>query len=161
MFKKALFTGMVLGMTTIASVAMAAVSSTEAFDIAKAETSPTAAVFGYEEKFHKYEIKLQDRESMTRYEVDVDKSTGRILELDIKTAGNPVSRNVVKSVEDIRAIVLAEYPDAKNINIKLDREDYGHKYEVKFQTAKFRLAEMDINPETGAIVERDLKYNIF
>lgn len=159
MFKKALFTTMVLGMTTVASVAMAAVTSTEALEIAKAETSPTAVVFGYEEKFHKFEVKLQDKENMTRYEVDVDKATGRVMELDIKTAGNSVSSNVVKSAADIRAIVLAEYPDAQISSVKLDREDYGHKYEVKFHNAKYRLAELDINPESGAIVKRDFKYN--
>lgn len=159
MFKKALFTTMVLGMTTVASVAMAAVNQTEAVNIAKAETSQNAAVFGYEEKFNKFEIKLQDGATMTRYEVEVDKFTGRIMELEIKHPGLAVSSKVAKSYEDIKAIVLAEYPDANIIKLELDREDYGHKYEVKFSNAKYRKAELDINPETGAIVERDLKYN--
>ncbi len=159
MLKKALLTTLVLGVTAMASVAFAAVSSSQAVEIAKAETSPNASVFSYEDEFHKYEIKLQDPATMTRYEVDVDKLTGRVLEVGIKHPVQDSSPRVVKSAEEIRAVVLAEYPDANIMSIYLDREDYGQKYEVKFSSAKYRLAELDVNPETGVIAERDLKYN--
>ena len=160
MLKKTLLTTLVLGMTAMASVAFAAVTSTQAIEIAKAETSAGAGVFSYEDELHKYEIKLQDPATMTRYEVEVDKISGKVLEVTVKVAAQESSAKVVKSAEDIKAIVLAEYPDARIIGIHLDKEDYGHKYEVKFANAKYRIAELDINPETGVIVERDLKYNL-
>ena len=158
MLKKALLTTLVLGMTAMASVAFAAVNSTQAIEIAK--TSAGASVFSYEDELHKYEIKLQDPATMTRYEVEVDKISGKVLEVTVKVAAQESSAKVVKSAADIKAIVLAEYPDARIIGIRLDKEDYGHKYEVKFANAKYRIAELDINPETGVIVERDLKYNL-
>ncbi len=159
MMRKVLTTAWVLGVTAMASVAFAAVTRDRAIEIAKAETSPAAAVFECEEEFAKFEIKLQDTAKMIRYDVDVDKSSGRILEVDVKHAVQDSSPNVVKTEADIRAVVLAEYPDAQIIGIRLDREDYGQKYEVRFSSPKFRYAELDINPETGVIAERELKYN--
>ncbi len=150
---------MVLCMTAAATVAFADITSDQAVEIAKAETSPKAGVFGYEEEFNKFEIKLQDAATMTRYEVEVDKRGGRVLEVSVKSPVPDSSPRVVKSEADVRAVVLAEYPDANIMSIYLDREDYGKKYEVRFSSPKYRLGELDINPETGAIAERELKYN--
>ena len=66
--------------------------------------------------------------------------------------------NLVKlQVEDIKDIVLSEFPDAKIQEVELDIEANYKIYEVKFSTTNVK-GEMEINPETGVVLEREIRY---
>ena len=72
-------------------------------------------------------------------------------------ANSADSTMIVKTVEDIKQIVLEAYPDARDIIVVLDRDGAKAHYEADFTTAKYKV-EADLNPVTGAFVKRELKY---
>ena len=52
-----------------------------------------------------------------------------------------------------------EYPNASFHKVKLDMDDGLYEYELKFTTSELR-GEMVLNPETGAVIEKELRYNV-
>ncbi len=58
---------------------------------------------------------------------------------------------------DIERFVMAEYPDARNIVVTMDKEGNNSYYEAEFTTLKFK-GELKFNPATGVIFERELDY---
>jgi hypothetical protein len=52
---------------------------------------------------------------------------------------------------------MAEYPDARNIVVTMDKEGNNSYYEAEFTTLKFK-GELKFNPATGVIFERELDY---
>lgn len=159
MFKKALaLVTLVLAMA-FATAAFAAVPSKDYVAAARAEIPAAAVMYGYKEdvKDGDVEIKFRDNDAFLTYEVKVDMATKKVLEVEIKGSNSADSTTVVKTEADIRNIILEAYPDAQNILIKLDRDGNKAHYEAHFATAKY-LVEADLNPVTGAFVDRELKY---
>lgn len=159
MFKKALaLVTLVLAMA-FATAAFAAVPSKDYIAAARAEIPAAAVMYGYKEdvKDGDVEIKFRDNDAFLTYEVKVDMATKKVLEVEIKGSNSADSTTIVKTEADIRNIILEAYPDAQNILIKLDRDGAKAHYEAHFATAKY-LVEADLNPVTGAFVERELKY---
>lgn len=159
MFKKALaLVTLVLAMA-FATAAFAAVPSKDYVAAAREEIPAAAVMYGYKEdiKDGDVEIKFRDNDAFLTYEVKVDMATKKVLEVEIKGSNSADSTTVVKTEADIRNIILEAYPDAQNILIKLDRDGNKAHYEAHFATAKY-LVEADLNPVTGAFVERELKY---
>lgn len=58
---------------------------------------------------------------------------------------------------DAAAIVLNQFPGSQIDQVKLESDDGYQKYEVNFSNGTI-LGKIIINPETGAISERDIKY---
>ena len=63
------------------------------------------------------------------------------------------------SAADAQAVVTGEYPNASFHKVKLDMDDGLYEYELKFVTPELR-GEMVLNPETGAVIEKELRYNV-
>jgi len=91
------------------------------------------------------------------YEVEISKLTERVTEVNTKLQNNYGSNIINLKPDDVRQIVLKEFPGASIHRIKLESDDGYQQYKVKFSTNTVR-GEMEINPETGVIIERELHY---
>lgn len=159
MFKKVLALVTLLLSLAFATAAFAAVPSKEYVAAAREEVPAAAVMYGYKEdvKDGDVEIKFRDNDAFLEYEVKLDLATKKVLEVEIKGANSADSTMIVKTVEDIKQIVLEAYPDARDIIVVLDRDGAKAHYEADFITAKYKV-EADLNPVTGAFVKRELKY---
>ncbi|WP_293729442.1 PepSY domain-containing protein [uncultured Phascolarctobacterium sp.] len=149
---------------SVTAFAASLISADEALAIAQKEVPATSThIYTKAENlkhYHPlYEVKFYDNTTNTEYEVEVLQATGAIKEfsMDIKTQIG--STKIILSANDVQAIVAKEYPDARIYKLELDNDDGLYEYEVKFHTPALR-GEMTINPETGVIMEKDLKYKI-
>ena len=107
-----------------------------------------------------YEVKFYDNVTNTAYEVEVLRNSGKVREfsMDAKTVqGSP---QIILSVEEIQNIVRAEYPNAVFTNVEIDHDDGLYEYDVDFYTTELR-GEMNINPATGAVSEKEIKYSVY
>lgn len=141
----------------VSVTAFAALSDTFAREIAEKWVPNGAEYVMTRDHDNEFKVKFFDRSTNTSYEVEVSKWTESVSEIKTERVNDHGSANIRLNEADIKDIVLNEYPNAAITKIKLDRDDGFYKYEVKFHTNSVR-GEMEINPETGAIIERDLDY---
>lgn len=106
-----------------------------------------------------YEVKFFDAATQTKYEVEVLQTSGQIKKYSMDREALGGSVNVKLTQADVRAIVAKEVPGSSVYKLKLDADHGLYEYEVKF-TAPGLRGEMNINPETGAVLEKELKYNL-
>ena len=157
MLKKILLACLTAVMLLCASAGFAAGKYDPAIAAAKAEVPAGAVMYGIDEDDHDITITFYDGNTLLSYEVEVWKNTNKIKEIEIKGSNLPGSTRISKTAAEIREIVLAAYPDAKNIKIEIETDGNLKYYEAEFTTEKFK-AELAINPVTGAICKRELKY---
>ena len=82
----------------------------------------------------------------------------KIKEIEVKGATFVKGSTIInKTPADIERFVMAEYPDARNIVVTMDKEGNNSYYEAEFTTLKFK-GELKFNPATGVIFERELDY---
>lgn len=103
-----------------------------------------------------YDVRFYDGTTHTEYEVEVLQN-GAIKEFSMDAKAAFGSSKVVLSVSDVQALVQKDYPAAVFQKIDLDNDNGLYEYEVKF-TAPGVRGEMNLNPETGAVLEKELKY---
>ena len=146
----------------ISATAFAAeISAAEARNVA-AKVVPASAEYVVTENDadeKDFDVKFYDSKAKTAYEVDVNKVTGEVREYKMELKGYEGSPKAVLSVDDVKQIVLKDYPDAqiKSVKLDVDKESGLKEYDVKLAT-KAVIGDYDINPENGQVVERDLKY---
>ena len=127
---------------------------------ARAEVPPDAVFMGLKDDKDTVLFEFFDNNTLRSYEAVVLKSVNMVQEVKIGGSNNPGSATVTKTSQDIEAIVLQEYPDAKNIEITLKKEGNLSHYEAAFSTAKFSKAQVKLNPVTGAIGSQKLQYKV-
>ena len=127
---------------------------------ARAEVPPDAVFIGLKDDKDTVMFEFFDNNTLRSYEAVVLKSVNAVQEVQIGGSSNPGSATVTKTPQDIEAIVLQEYPDAKIIEIALKKEGNLNHYEAAFATAKFTKAEVKLNPVTGAIGSQKLQYKV-
>ena len=151
------------GLATLAfsATAFAAISADEARAIAAKEVPASSTHIMTKAEMHKltpyFEVKFYDNATNTEYEIDVLQSNGAIKEYSMDAKTMMGSSKIVLSSSDIQNLILKEYPQAVFSKIELDRDNGLYEYEVKF-TAPGVRGEYTINPETGVIFEKELKY---
>ena len=156
--KKLFVTGLVTSLMAISTMAFAATRS-EIITAANNAVPVSAEMYSMEEDDAvKTELKYRDTKNNKLYEVEIDKATAKVLEIEVQDIMIIKSNEVIKTQADVEKIVLAEYPDAQNLMIKLDQDGKNYEYEVAFNTAECYEVELEINTATGAIVKRDLKF---
>lgn len=106
-----------------------------------------------------YEVKFYDNATNTEYEVEVLKNGGVVKEFNMNAQTVIGSTQVVLSAADVQNLVRKEFPNATFTKVKLDRDDGLYEYELKFYTPELR-GEMKFNPESGALIEKELKYQV-
>ena len=103
-------------------------------------------------------VVFQDPATLEYYYVEVVYATSKVKEVEIKGAVFVLGSTVVnKTAEDIKAVLLKTYPDAKNVVITTKVDMNNTYYEANFITKKFS-GEAKFNPATGVIIERTLSY---
>lgn len=146
-----------MGVLTIAATALAALNETAARETA-AKWVPAGAIhLQTQNELDEYEVKFLDQAAGVHYEIEVSKITGAVTEVKTKLKGDPGSLTVKLSQADVENIVRSEFPGAAIRQVKLETDDGYQQYEVRF-TAEAVRGKMEINPETGAIIERELNY---
>lgn len=105
---------------------------------------------------NEYEIKFYNEVKSEKYEIDVNKITQKITSYKTQKTIHDGSKSVLISEEQVKKIVLNEIPKAKILSIKLDTDDSYKKYEVSFKSDTY-YGDMEVNPESGAILEREFK----
>ena len=146
----------------ISATAFAAeISATDAKNVAVKVVPASAEYVATENDLEDkdFDVKFYDSKARTAYEVEVSKLTGEVREYKMELKGYEGSPNAILSVEDVKQIVLKEYPDAafKAVKLDVDKETGLKEYDVKFST-KAVIGDYDINPENGQVVEKDIKY---
>lgn len=106
-----------------------------------------------------YEVKFFNSATSTAYEVEVLKNDGSVKEFKMEAQAALGSARVVLSAADVQDLVRKEFPNASFTKVKLDSDDGLYEYELKFTTPELR-GEMKFNPETGTILEKELKYQV-
>ena len=160
---KKMTTAIVAGLATLAfsATAFAAISAEEAKAIAAKEVPASSTHIITKTDMDKltpyFEVKFYDNATNTEYEIDVLQSTGAIKEYSMDIKPMMGSHKVVLSADDAKNVVLKDYPQATFTKVKLDSDDGLYEYEVKFTAAGLR-GSYTINPETGVVYEKELKY---
>lgn len=111
------------------------------------------------EKGHKvYEVEF--RRGTRKYEYDIDKYTGEIVDKDLDRVKSSKSTGSKKAVGKSKAIKIAlkkagfTKAQVKGLKVTSDWES-GHKvYEVEFQRGKYEY-EYDVDKYTGKIISKD------
>ena len=153
----AIITG-ALTVLAISATAFAAnlISADEARAIAQKQVPTGSTYLHTEAELQKmqpyYEVKFFDTATQTEYEIDVYQEYN----MERKALGG--SANVILSKDDVKAIVAKEVGDVSIYELKLDREHGLYEYEVKFSASGLR-GEMNINPETGVVLDKEVKYS--
>lgn len=106
---------------------------------------------------NKYEIKFYNETKKEMYEIDIKKSTQKITKYKTQLRDNNGSNTVKLSEEDAKKVVINEIPKAEILSVKLDTDDGLKEYKIKFKTDSY-FGEMDINPSTGIILEREFRF---
>ena len=154
-----------LAVAAISTLTISATAFAAGFTMADAQSMaaklvPASATHvGTHEDFDEYEFKYFDNGTATSYEVEVSKFTQAVKEYKMEAEMAMGSRNIVLSAADAQAVVTSEYPNATFHKVKLDMDDGLYEYELKFVTPELR-GEMVLNPETGAVIEKELRYNV-
>ena len=160
---KKMSTALVAGLATLAfsATAFAAISAEEAKAIAAKEVPASSTHIvtkaDRDNLTPYFEVKFYDNATNTEYEIEVLQSTGAIKEYSMDIKPMMGSHKVVLSADDAKNVVLKDYPQATFTKVKLDSDDGLYEYEVKFTAAGLR-GSYTINPETGVVYEKELKY---
>ena len=154
MLKKLLSATAMMGVMLFSTSAFAQMKATEAVEAAKTKLPDTIVVMGYDEGQDTAIVNFRDPESLLDYAVEVSLETGKVLKMDVEGASIHGSTIMTKSVEDIMAIILTEYPDAQEIFVTTGKDGNNTYYDAVFVTPEF-AAEVKMNPVTGAFSERE------
>mgnify|MGYP002234212559 CR=1 FL=1 len=87
------------------------------------------------------------------------KELHHVKEYKMEATHHPWQQKHCTERSDAQAVVTKEYPNASFHKVKLDMDDGLYEYELKFTTPELR-GEMVLNPETGAVIEKELRYNV-
>ena len=106
--------------------------------------------------------KTDDNEfELERYEVEVDRATQKVKEVEVKSSNYPGSVTVSKTEEDVKEAIKARYADARNIVVTKKTDDKDGTpfvvYKATFETDAF-TGEALLNPATCYIGYQELTY---
>ena len=102
-----------------------------------------------------YHFRSADRN--VEYDVKINPETQTIVKVEYDVQKDRGSASVVLTEEQAKEAVLAIYPDAVITGVFLERDDRLQEYVVHFSTPDF-AGKVDLNPETGDVLDRELDY---
>ena len=147
-----------IAILSIASTSFAAMNETAARELAEKWVPEGSIYTSMNVDDHEYEVEFFHKATNEKYEVEISKLTEKVTEVQSKRRHHTGNSSVKLSEAEIKTIVRNEFPDAVIHKIKLETSDKYWEYEVKF-TAKGLHGEMEIDPQTGIIIEREIKYS--
>ena len=159
MLKKFIVMAVTLAAIGSAASAFAAVTGREAEVIASKEVPMNAVNFGLAKEGSDYLVSFYDKETYRDFNVYVDSESGKVRMLNIKGSNTVGSTMLNKTEEDVKNAVLAKYPDARKLEVRLVQQGLNNRfYEATFSTEKFRMVEMEVSPVTCAFGKINITY---
>lgn len=119
--------------------------------LARTEMPADVNYLGTKDEVGKYCVMGQDPLTLQYYTIRVDMKTNKITDVEIKGSNYPGSATITKSEADIKAAVLAKYPNAKNIVIALEKDPNASNlsaYKATFEAGRFNVESL-LNPHTA------------
>lgn len=104
----------------------------------------------------KYEVSFYHEKQQERYEIEVSTATGKILSFESKLTDHRGGSTVTVTENAAKKKVTEEVPKAEILSVYLDLDDGYKTYEIRFRTDSY-YGEYTIHPETGKILERDVR----
>ncbi len=151
----ALIVGAIL--STGAIQAFAANTLEQAKNVALGYVPAESIILQAKEDYDKYEIKLYNQKDKTYYEIDVNKITQKAISFESESQYHIGSTQVTLNEEAAKNIVLKEIPQAQFTKVELDFDNGLQEYEISFYTTD-ALGKYKINPKSGMILEREIKF---
>ena len=93
----------------------------------------------------------------TAYEVDVQPTTGSVVQVDMDAADQRGGASVVLTPEQAEEKLLSLYPNAIIYLVHQERDDGRYEYQIHFGTDAF-IGRAELNAETGALLDAELDY---
>lgn len=141
---------------SVTTTSLAALNENSARQIAEKYVPAGAVYIAAKNDGTEYEVEFQVANE--RFKVEINNQTETVIEINTKVLDNPGSQIIKLSETDAQNVVRSEFPDAVIHSVRLENDQVYKKYEVTFTAAGIRSGEMEINPETGMIIERELNY---
>jgi len=116
-----------------------------------------AELISAEEESRTYEIEYFVAATDETYEIVISKSTGEIKKLESDRKGKDGSKQVKLTQEQAEAALQKEIPGAVVQECRLQADDDQLHYYLVFETDQM-YGTVEIDPQTGEILERDYKY---
>ncbi len=108
-----------------------------------------------------FDLDYLDPATLEHYEVEVDRATKKVKEVEIKSSNYPGSVTVNKTADDVKAAISSRYPDARNITVTTVNDSKEGTpfviYKAAFETDAF-TGEALLNPATCYIGYQKLEY---
>ena len=92
-----------------------------------------------------------------RYQVDVNPNTVAVQKLEMEAVEKHAGASVVLTQEDAEKALLALQPGAAIHFVRVEREDGGQVYKIRFSTEE-AIGQAELNAETGELREMELTY---
>lgn len=162
MSKKLIMLLLILGslnVTVLYATTVSPMSKEEAIKKATQFVPENSQMLKVEKKGNNYEVKFYNKNTDETYEIEMDSTEQAIKEFKTKIISKKGSNTITLNKEDIKKIVLKAYPNATILDTQLKNEDGVKVYEVKIVNENM-TGEIEINPQTGSILERDLERKV-
>ncbi|MFJ7974011.1 PepSY domain-containing protein [Psychrobacillus sp. NPDC096389] len=135
------------------------ISEKEAIAIAKKQVNGEVIKIELDSDDGRYEYDLDLRDDKGYYDITIDATTGKVLELDLDDDDDKdyVKATSTKSlITEKEAIAIAKKQvDGKVTEIELDEDDNRFEYEIEIRTNKGE-ADITIDATTGEVLELDI-----
>lgn len=115
-----------------------------------------AQLLSQEREDDSYEFKFHSAERKEKYELEIGRQTKALTEWKSQADAAEGAKAVKLTQQEAEQLVTGEITDAKITKTQLVEDDGQQVYEVAFQSDKCR-GSYDIHPETGLILEREIK----
>jgi len=146
---------------TIGSVTTYRLVEASAFDSARAaarEKVPASAELIKESKDDdEYSFEFYENTVAETYSVSVERKDRTQIQVKSKIESQQGSENINLTKQDVIDIIETQFPDAQISSISLSEDDDFYIYEVVF-SAEAARGQFWIDPETGKVIERVLRY---
>lgn len=157
--------GLIAGIASIIIIIAVVASTTisdaltlnEAKDMARKAVPSTASFKTSDEGDNEYEVTFYDQTNKETFVVEVSKKTEKVKKVETQLDNNLGSKSVKLSKSQVEKIVRNEFPGIKSLNVTLNKDDGLYEYEATFKASTF-YGDATVNPETGAILESEIKY---
>lgn len=150
-----LSTGILAAAMVSLTAAAGAVTAREARDAAQAVVPQGSVWVSTEDDDGRFEVRLYNDAKQEKYEVKVSRTTGQVVSFDSERSDSRGGSRVTLTEAEAKAVLTAEFPGAQILSCTLEKDDGLFEYHIDF-TADGVYGEMDIHPQTGAVLERDL-----
>lgn len=132
-----------------------ALTDTEAETAARAYVPTTATLVKSEMDDGMHELTFRVEATGEKYEIKVNPNTGAVVKIESELKGASNARSTTLTDEVLASVVEAAYPGAEIVRKDEQIDDGNHEIEV-FLVTDGLYGTLDLNAETGAILEREL-----